>query len=80
LAKTHGGSTPLKSSAPKPLTFGTPRPPLAKKGTYVASASNQLPVDQPMDDKKKVADDKEIPSDLSNPDKKLQISTCLDPK
>jgi hypothetical protein len=43
VAKTHGGSTPFKSSGPKTLTIGTPRPSLAKKGTYGASASNQPP-------------------------------------
>jgi hypothetical protein len=76
----HGDSTPLKSPAPKALTIGTPRPPSTKKGTYVASASNQLPVDQSADDKKKGADVKEISTDLSNPDKKLWISTSLGPK
>jgi hypothetical protein len=67
VAKTYGGSTPLKSPVPKPLT----RPPSAKKGTYVASASNQPPADQQADDKKKGADDKEVPVDPSNLDKKL---------
>jgi hypothetical protein len=41
VAKTQGGTTPLRSSTPKPLTIGTPRPPSTKKGTYVALASNQ---------------------------------------
>jgi hypothetical protein len=80
VAKTHGGSTPLKLPAPKPLTIGTPRPPSAKKGTYVASTSNQPPVDQQADDKKKREDDKEVPVDPSNLDKKLQISTSLEAK
>jgi hypothetical protein len=71
VAKAQDGSTPLKSQMPKPLTIGTPRPPSAKKGTYAASASNQLPIDQSGDDKKKGADDNEILADLSNPDKKL---------
>jgi hypothetical protein len=53
------------------LTFGTPQPPSTKKGTYVASTSNQLPTDQPVDDKKKGVDDKEVPVDHNNPDKKL---------
>jgi hypothetical protein len=80
VAKMHGGSTPLESPMPKPLTIGTPRPPSAKKGTYVVSMSNQLPTDQHADDKKKGADDKEVPVDPINPDKKLQISTCLEVK
>jgi hypothetical protein len=33
-----------------------------------------------VDDKKKGADDKEVPIDSNNPDKKLQISTGLDAK
>jgi hypothetical protein len=33
-----------------------------------------------VDDKKKGADDKKILANPSNPDKKLQISTCLDAK
>jgi hypothetical protein len=41
VAKTKGGSTPLRSPAPKPPTVGTPLPPSAKKDTYVASSSNQ---------------------------------------
>jgi hypothetical protein len=39
VAKTQGGSTPLRSSVPKPLTISTPRPPSAKKGTYAPSPS-----------------------------------------
>jgi hypothetical protein len=31
-------------------------------------------------DEEKEADDKEVPVDHSNPDKKLQISTCLEAK
>jgi hypothetical protein len=33
-----------------------------------------------MDEKKKGADDKEVPVDPSNSDKKLRISTSMDPK
>jgi hypothetical protein len=75
-----GDSTSFKSSAPKPPTIGSPQPPSAKKGTYGASASNQYPADQPADGKKKEADDKEVPVDPSNSDKKLQINTCLEAK
>jgi hypothetical protein len=80
VAKTQGGSTPLRSSTPKPPTGGTPRTPSPKKGIYMTSASNQLLVDQSVGDKKKGVNNKEILADPSNPDKKLWISTCLDPK
>jgi hypothetical protein len=80
VVKTQGGSTLLRSPVPKQLTFGTPPPPSIKKGTYVASTSNQLPTDQPVDDKRKGVDDKEVSVDPSNPDKKLSVSTGLDPK
>jgi hypothetical protein len=63
---------------PKPLTISSPRSPSAKKGIYVASPSNQQPVDQLTDDNKKGVDDKEILADPSNLDKKLRISTDLD--
>jgi hypothetical protein len=46
MAKTSDGGTPFRSQAPKPQTTGTPQPPLAKKGTHVASGSNQPPTDQ----------------------------------
>jgi hypothetical protein len=71
VAKTQSGSTPLRSSVPKPLTVGTPRTHSAKKGTYTASTSNQLPANQLVDDKKKGPDDKEILTDSSSPNKKL---------
>jgi hypothetical protein len=75
VVKMQGGSTLLRSPAPKPSTIGTPQTPLAKKGTYTTSTSTQLPADQPTDNKKKGADDKEILADPSNPNKKLWIST-----
>jgi hypothetical protein len=53
---------------------------LAKKGAYGASASNQQPVDESMNMKKKEADDKKVPVDPSNPDKKLRISMELEAK
>jgi hypothetical protein len=62
------------------LTSGTPQPPSAKKGIYVASSSNQQPGDQLADDEKKGADDKEILADPSNLNKKLRISISLDAK
>jgi hypothetical protein len=45
VAKMQGGSTSLISPAPKLPAVRTPRPPSAKKGTYVASSSNQQPAD-----------------------------------
>jgi myo-inositol-hexaphosphate 3-phosphohydrolase len=80
VAKTQGGSSPLKTSALKLPIASTPQPPSAKKGTYTASSSDQQSTDQPVDDKKKGADDKEVLVDRNNPDKKLWISTSLDPK
>jgi hypothetical protein len=70
VVKTQGGSTPLRSLAPKPLTVGTPRTHSAKKGTYTASTSNQLPADQLVINKKKGPNDKEILTDPNNPNKK----------
>jgi hypothetical protein len=77
VAKTHGGSASFKLPIPKPLTIGSSRPLSAKKGAYDASASNQQPVDQQADGKKKEANNKEVPIDPTNPDKKLRISTSL---
>jgi hypothetical protein len=65
---------------PKLPIASSPRPPSSKKGTYVASLSNQHPTDQQVDAKKKGANNKEVPIDSGNPDKKLRISTCLDAK
>jgi hypothetical protein len=59
--------------------IGSPRPSSVKKGAYGTSASNQQPVDQPMTMKKE-ADDKEVPVDPSNLNRKLQISTRLEAK
>jgi hypothetical protein len=80
VAKTHDGNTQSKSPVPKPPTRGTPRPPSAKKGTHVASESNQPPADLHADDKKKEVADKEVPDDPSDPDKKLCISMNLEAK
>jgi hypothetical protein len=80
MVKMHDGGTSFKSPAPKPPTIVSPRPPSAKKGAYGASTSNQQPVDQSTDVKKKEANDKEVPVDPSNPDKKLWINTGLEAK
>jgi hypothetical protein len=65
---------------PKPLTIDSPRLPLAKKGAYGVSASNQQPADQSTDLKKKETIDKEVLADLNDPKKKFWVSTSLDPK
>jgi hypothetical protein len=75
----QGDNTPLKASVPKEPISGTPQTSLVKKGAYVASPSTQHPTDQPVDNKKE-ANDKEVLVDPNNSDKKLWISTCLDPK
>jgi hypothetical protein len=83
VAKTKGGSTPNKSSTSKPPTGSTPRAPAAQKGTYIASASNQVPVDLKADNNLKgtaVVEDKEVLVDPNNPDKKLWISLNLEPR
>jgi hypothetical protein len=80
MVNTHGGSTLFKLLVPKPLMIVSPRPPSAKKGAYGASASNQQPTDQSEDGKKKETNDKEVPVDPSNPDKKLRISIGLEAK
>jgi hypothetical protein len=74
VAKMHGSSTLLKS----PM-ISSPRPSSTKKGTYGASTSKEQPADQSADEKKE-ADDKEVPVDPSNPDKKQHISTDLQAK
>jgi hypothetical protein len=66
IAKMHGGSTLIKSPAPKPSTID----PATKKGVYGASASNQQPVDQSVDLKKEAAD-KDVLADLNDPKKEV---------
>jgi hypothetical protein len=78
VAKMH--STLTKSPVPKPPTSGTPRPPPTKKGTYVASGSDQQLIDQQANEKKKGGADKEVLADLNDPDKRIRISTNLDAK
>jgi hypothetical protein len=50
------------------------------KGTHVASGSNQPLTNQPMDDKKMVATNKEVQVEPNDPDKKFCISTGLEAK
>jgi hypothetical protein len=54
-----------------------------QKGTYVALASTQQPIDQKADNRQMgtaAAKDKEVLFDPSNLDKKHQISSNLKPK
>jgi hypothetical protein len=53
MAKTHRGSTPARTVAPKPPAGGTSRPPAEKKSTFMDSTSNQPGADQSVDDEKK---------------------------
>jgi hypothetical protein len=80
MAKTHIGSTPARTVAPKLAAGCTPRPPVGKKGMMVTSTSNHPATNQPVADEKKGATNKEILVDPSNVDKKLCISTRLDAK
>jgi hypothetical protein len=65
--------------APKPPTGGVLRPP-EQKSTFVGSTSNQHTANQPTDDKKKGATDKEVAVDPDDTDKKLRLSTELEAK
>jgi hypothetical protein len=80
VAKAHGGSTPIRIAAPKPPAVGTHQPPIEKKSTFVGSTSNQPIADQPVDDKKKGAIDKEVAVDPDDTNKKLCLSTDLEAK
>jgi hypothetical protein len=79
-AKTHGGSTPAKTTTAKPVAGGTPRPPPVKKGIIIASASNQQPAKQTGGEKMKEPSDKDIPLDPNNAENKLRVSTELSGK
>jgi hypothetical protein len=59
---------------------GTLRPPGKKKSTFMDSTSNQPITDQPVDDKKKGAADKEVVVDPNDTDKKLCLNIELDAK
>jgi hypothetical protein len=80
VAKAHGGSTPIRTVAPKPPVAGTHRPPVEKKSTFMGSTSNQPIPDQPVDDKKKGAVDKEVAVDPDDSNKKLRLGTELEAK
>jgi hypothetical protein len=77
MAKTHGGSTLARMAMPRPAVRSTPQSPIVKKGTLVASTSNQPANDQLVADEKRGATDKEILVDPNDADKKLHVSTEL---
>jgi hypothetical protein len=64
-----------QNSGPKPPTSSTLRPPAEKKSTFVGSTSAQPAANQPVNDKKKGATDKEVVVDLNDIDKKFHLST-----
>jgi hypothetical protein len=80
VAKAHGGSTSVRTAAPRPPAGGTLQSLVEKKSTFMGSTSNQPIADQPMDDKKKGATDKEVLVDPDDTDKKLRLSMELDVK
>jgi hypothetical protein len=80
VAKAQGGSTPIRTMAPKPSATGTLRPPVEKKSTFMCSTSNQPITDQSVDDNKKGAADKEVVVDPDDTDTKLCLSTELEAK
>jgi hypothetical protein len=80
VAKTHGGSTPVRIVASKPPTGGTLRSPAEKKNIFVGSTSDQPTTNQVVDDKKKGSADKEVAVDPDDTEKKLHLSTMLDAK
>jgi hypothetical protein len=80
VAKTHGGSTPVRIMAPKPPTDGTLRLPTEKKSAFMGSTSHQPTTNQVVDDKKKGVADKEVAVDPDDTEKKLHLSMELDAK
>jgi hypothetical protein len=74
-AKVKGGTTPSKILASKPPIGNSPRVPPASKGTNIASASVQTPVDQKGDNKLKGTleiEGKQAAVDPNNPDNQRQ--------
>jgi hypothetical protein len=80
VAKTHRGSTPIRTTKPQQPTGGTLRPPAEKRSTFVGSTSNQPIADQTTDDKNKGATDKKVVIDPDDTNKKLRLSMELDAK
>jgi hypothetical protein len=75
-----GWQHPAQITAVQATDHRHPSTSFSQESTYIGSASNQLLADRPTDDKKKGANNKEVPIDPSNLYKKLWVSTGLDPK
>jgi hypothetical protein len=80
MAKTQQENTPSRIAMPGSAAGGTSRLATLMKGITVASPSNQSAANQLVAEDKKGATDKEVAVDPNNADKKLCISTELDPK
>jgi hypothetical protein len=80
MGKIHQGNTPSRIATPGSAAEGASRPATLTKGITVASPSNQPAVNQLTAEDKKGATDKEVAVDPNHADKKLRISTELDPK
>jgi hypothetical protein len=80
MAKIPQGNTPSRVAMPASAAEGASRPATLTKGITVASPSNQPAVNQLAAEDKKGATNKEVAVDPNHADKKLRISTELDPK
>jgi hypothetical protein len=80
MAKIPQGNTPSRIVTPASAAEGASRPATLTKGITVASPSNQPADNQLAAEDKKGATDKEVVVDPNHADKKLRISTELDPK
>jgi hypothetical protein len=80
MAKIPQGNTSSRISMPASVTEGASRLATLMKGIMVASPSKQPATNQLAAEDKKGATDKEVAVDPNHADKKLRISTKLDPK
>jgi hypothetical protein len=80
MAEIPQENTPSRIATPASAVEGASRPATLTKGTTVASLSNQPAANQLAAEDKKGATDKKVAVDPNHVDKKLRISTELDPK
>jgi hypothetical protein len=80
MAKIPQGNTSSRIATPASAAEGTSRLATLTKGITVSSPSKQPVVNQLAAEDKKGATDKEVAVDPNHTDKKLRISTELDPK
>jgi hypothetical protein len=78
--KIQQGNSPSRIAMPGSAAEGASRPATLTKGITMASPSNQPAANQLAAEDKKGATDKEVAVDPNHADKKLRISTELDPK